>query len=617
LITVTPTRVVAASATRALQPIDAEIPSPKVEVDRIELVDLPSAAGADEFVLAIARLWDRNGKPAPEADVEWMLDRAGVGTIAAVGGREPNEPYRDARTPDYARTVSSASSYVLQTPELPGGRTIQPGESWCLLRTHHAGEMVLEVRAPQIPAAGRNRVEHRMQWVEAKLEAAQVVEASQTRSSVVRARVVNERGEPLAGYQVLFAVADDSATFANEAAAAETTSDASGAVAARLERRSDDAATTSIQATLFAPIRRPGPPTAIAERGVEVRWPQYGAEIDVDAPAVAPAGRAVRISARVRPPAMGRIPDGRVVASVSDGLDVLSHAAGAAGQNAVRFVVAESGDGLVRPAEVDVASREPGERRVRFELRAGEDVVAAREVAIRFAAPALTVEKRYPNEWYVGQSAEYRVTVKNVGVVAAEDVVVDDETPPGLRIDAAEGIRLVDRVRWRLASLAPGASAEFVVRATPDSLFESLAVRTWARDASGGVAEGFEVLSTRGVAAVEIAIDDLLDPVPVEGRAEYVIHVVNRGAVAARNVELSVETSEHLRIASASGTLPSRVADGRLEFGPIASIAPGQTLFCRIRADALKTGDARIEVRAIRSAGGGDVARSESTRIYK
>lgn len=567
-------------------------------------------------MLAIARLWDRDGKPALEADVEWMLDRAGVGTIAAVGGREPNEPYRDARTPEYARTVAGGAAYVLQIPEIPGDRTIQPGESWCLLRTHHAGEMVLTVRAPQIAATGRNRAERRMQWVEAQLEATEVVEANQPHSSVVRGRVVNERGEPLAGYRVLFGVADGSAAFADEAAAVEATSDAAGAVSARLERRSADAATTAIKATLFAPVRVPGPPTAIGEREIEVRWPQYGAEIEVDAPAVAPAARAVRLTARVRPAATGRIPDGRVVATVSDRLEVLSHAADAAGESAVRFVVAEAGADLVRPAELAVVSREPGERRLRFELLAGDDVVAAREVAIRFVAPALAVEKRYPKEWYIGQSAEYRVSVKNVGVVAAEDVVVEDEIPAGLRIDETDGIRLVDRVRWRVASLAPGASEEFVVRATPDALFENLAVRTWARDHSGGAAEGFEVLAAKGVAAVEISIDDLLDPVPVEGRAEYVIHLVNRGAVAARNVELSVEISDHLRIAAASGTLPSRVASGRLELGPVAAIGPGQTLFCRVRADALKEGDARIEIRASHS-GAGAVARSESTRVYK
>ena len=78
--------------------------------------------------------------------------------------------------------------------------------------------------------------------------------------------------------------------------------------------------------------------------------------------------------------------------------------------------------------------------------------------------PSLTVEKLAPPEIQVGVPAKFQIRVRNVGQVAAENVLIRDEVPQGTNfVDASpKATRTADgAVDWEAGSIAPG--EEFMV----------------------------------------------------------------------------------------------------------------------------------------------------------
>ncbi len=85
-------------------------------------------------------------------------------------------------------------------------------------------------------------------------------------------------------------------------------------------------------------------------------------------------------------------------------------------------------------------------------------------------APALTVEKIAPDEIQVGKEASFQVRIRNVGQVAAHDLIILDRVPRGTRFvnavpqasEAPDG-----QLMWQLGSLAPDAESIVTMHVLP------------------------------------------------------------------------------------------------------------------------------------------------------
>jgi uncharacterized repeat protein (TIGR01451 family) len=85
-------------------------------------------------------------------------------------------------------------------------------------------------------------------------------------------------------------------------------------------------------------------------------------------------------------------------------------------------------------------------------------------------SPALTVEKTAPEEIQVGKEAEFQLKVRNVGSVAAHDVIVLDHVPRGTRFVNAtpQSDRGPDgQLMWQLGTLQPGDETVISVQLLP------------------------------------------------------------------------------------------------------------------------------------------------------
>ncbi|MBI2481869.1 MAG: DUF11 domain-containing protein, partial [Planctomycetia bacterium] len=84
--------------------------------------------------------------------------------------------------------------------------------------------------------------------------------------------------------------------------------------------------------------------------------------------------------------------------------------------------------------------------------------------------PTLTLEKRAPTEVSVGQSAPFKIIVRNVGNVTAHGVLVTDRVPQGTKlVDASpEFTQTSDgAIAWQLGDLEPGDQAQVSIELMP------------------------------------------------------------------------------------------------------------------------------------------------------
>jgi uncharacterized repeat protein (TIGR01451 family) len=626
LVTITPNWVKTRKEPKLQRVEAAEVKPPKIIAERIELHPLPAKSSQDGKVVAIARLVGIDGQPLLDAEVEWSIDRAGVGIIVGAGGQNGPDARSFRRSSLLAVCRTSSSPYPL-APHVKTDEpiTIHPGEAWCVLESHAPGDMIVSARSADIESTEKCQVHHRMHWYEAKLDAEEYVEVQENQDAAVTAKVVNFAGEPLIGYSVRFEVVDAGmASFPREksfpSADDEQLSDAAGHVLSCLKLNDASAEKTRVRLQLFGRPVLPGQPTLLDDRIVTVRWKHSGpVDLDVHGPPLAAVGSTVTLSASLGESLTRKELTGQVVAIVGDGVEVISSVPASRNETGVRFALANIGaETSGKATELAITSKQTGIRRVRFEVREADKVHASREALVRFVEPQLTVKKVLPKEWLVGQQAHYLISVENTGEIPANEVVVEDEIPGGLRVDQTEGTRFIDRIRWKIPTLAIGEKMEFRVTATPEQPFERLAVRAWAKDSLSPSVEAFDIMTIVGIETVEVSIEDQLDPAPIDGRAEYTIHVMNRGTAPARGVSLDVQLSSQLKAINAEGSLRGSVQDGGLRLPSTVNLAPGEHLYCRVQARTVKEGDARLQV-AVRhpSVGPTGLTEQESTRIYK
>jgi uncharacterized repeat protein (TIGR01451 family) len=608
---------------RTVEPAQAAIQTvaPKPIGERVELLAIPAKARLDQTVVAVARLLGPDGQPITDAEIEFAIDRSGVGVITAAGGKEDPEARQFRRSSTLARCRTSLTTYTLDRKGIADESiTIRPGDAWCILQSPSPGDLVLSAHSVDVVHAERCQVVHRMHWYEAELDLAKEIEVLGGELANLAPRVLNQRGEVLAGYPVRFEIVDNTpAGFTNNAKTIERSSDSSGTASTSVRPNSDQAGTSKVRVQLFGRPIIPGPATLLDDRTIDVRWTSVGsASLDVRAPETAAVGSVVNIQTTLGNRTNKNV-RGRIVALVGSGTEVISQLAEGRDEAGLRFALAEVGDERTGPiTDLAITSREPGERRVRVEWRDGEKVHAAKEVAIRFIQPRLAMEKSFPDRWRVGERSEYTIRVKNVGDVAADQVTVEDEIPAGIRVESTDGVKFVDRVRWEIARLAPGEETVVRASAVPEKSFQRLAVRAWADDKLSQKVETFDVLNVAGVETVEVTLADVADPVPLAGEALYDVEIVNRGSAPAEAIVLSAELSSHLRPTSATGSWSASVRDGRLELGTIDRMNPGERLIVRVRAQAIADGDARVTVSARHpSLGPAGVIQQEATRVYK
>jgi uncharacterized repeat protein (TIGR01451 family) len=272
-----------------------------------------------------------------------------------------------------------------------------------------------------------------------------------------------------------------------------------------------------------------------------------------------------------------------------------------------------------RTIEIELTAREAGKLMMKAVASAEGGLVSDSSKEVFCRKPELEVDWRGPATKYANTPATYFFRVRNPGTAPAEDVSVRVTLPDGVEFaSASEGSEYdADRaqITWRVGTLNPG----------DDNYMELKCVMTGsgvnqltivAATAEGNLSDN-KVAETRveALADLKLTVSDPSGPVAVGSQAIYEIKVENRGADAARNVNVVALFSEGIEPDQADGAMYT-VTDGRVSFQPIEEIPAGESVTLRIRARALQAGTHVFRAEVLCSELEIKLAAEETTRFY-
>ena len=270
--------------------------------------------------------------------------------------------------------------------------------------------------------------------------------------------------------------------------------------------------------------------------------------------------------------------------------------------------------------EVELTAREAGKLSVKAMATADNGLSCEASKDLFCRKPEIEVDWRGPETQYSGTPANYFFRVRNPGTAAADEVAVKVTLPAGAEfVSASEGHAREndkDEVMWKIGSLGPGDDCYMELRCIVHTQGENQ-VRVKATTADGALTdEKMAVTNVIALADLKLEIVDPSGPVPVGDDAIYEIHIKNRGASAAEDVNVIGLFSAGLDPEAVDGG-PFTVADGRVTFRTIRKIPAGQSVALEIRARATEPGTHVFRAEVLCRDLEIKLAAEETTRFYQ
>lgn len=275
--------------------------------------------------------------------------------------------------------------------------------------------------------------------------------------------------------------------------------------------------------------------------------------------------------------------------------------------------------GASQTVEVELTARESGKMAIKGTASADGGLKSdfAKEIFCR--KPELAVDWRGPATKYAGTMATYFIRVRNPGTAPAQDVTIHATLPEGAEFTSASEGQTYDSknrlVSWHVNSLNPGddnyMELKCVLKAAGKNMLEIAAA-----NAAGNLADK-KTAETNVVAIADLKLEvvDPSGPVAVGAQAIYEIHIRNRGANAAKEINVAALFSDGIDPDQAEGATYT-VADGRVSFKSIDELAAGNEIALKIRAHAVQPGTHVFRAEVLCRDLDTKLAAEETTRFY-
>lgn len=281
--------------------------------------------------------------------------------------------------------------------------------------------------------------------------------------------------------------------------------------------------------------------------------------------------------------------------------------------------------GQSREMRLTLASNRLGQHECRFTVSADEIDPLEHTAKVEFIDPKLLVRLVGPPRRTVGSRAEFTVKVANTSDQPIDDLQVTLHHDAALTPHIATGgfQKEAHALRWSLGRLEAGAGVQVQAEFDCKQLSEQACITAEARSeqlSAVAVEDCVTVVAVPGL--LDLRVSDVTDPVQVGDAAEYEITVQNLGLQSVSEVQLDVQTSEHLQAGTHTAKLDDREVtltqtnrDGTLRFALPNSLPPDATLRITLRAKVLRPGDAELRVVATVGTDGTPVETTEFTSI--
>lgn len=225
-----------------------------------------------------------------------------------------------------------------------------------------------------------------------------------------------------------------------------------------------------------------------------------------------------------------------------------------------------------------------------------------------------------PSFRYVSRPASYKVSIRNDGTAAASNVLLQCRVPKAFAFLASGESGRFDSssktINWYVGELGVGEEFQgtFKLRAEDRGRFPIIAQANADR---GLKAEDRHFTKVEGIAAILLEVVDADDPVEVNNETFYEILVTNQGTDFARNVTITAEAPEGMKIVGSKGPSRGQINGQTIRFAPLPKLAPLADAIYRVKIRSSKPGDLRIKVRANAETLDSPVTELESTKVYQ
>jgi uncharacterized repeat protein (TIGR01451 family) len=292
---------------------------------------------------------------------------------------------------------------------------------------------------------------------------------------------------------------------------------------------------------------------------------------------------------------------------------------GAAQEAATSHEFGTLAPGETKTVEIELTAREAGKLMMKAIASAEGGLVSDASKEIFCRKPELELDWRGPATKYAGTPATYFFRVRNPGTAPAEDVIVKVTLPEGVEFTSGSEGQVFNaderEIAWRVGTLGPGddnyMELKCIVQRPGANQFNVTAATGTGELTDSEVAETNVV----AIADLKLSVSDPSGPVAVGSQAVYEIHVANRGANTAKNVNVVALFSDGIEPDQAEGTTYT-VADGRVSFQTIEELPAGRDVTLRIRARALQPGTHVFRAEVLCSDLEIKLAAEETTRFY-
>lgn len=254
-------------------------------------------------------------------------------------------------------------------------------------------------------------------------------------------------------------------------------------------------------------------------------------------------------------------------------------------------------------------------RNVSLAHSANADMIAA-EASTTLLLQTMKVATKGLDDQYVGKAAPYEVTVTNPGDVPLKNVVVTNVLPAEGRLLQATGAAMSgNSASWSIGELAPGEERKYAVVAT--AMTPGVFKNTVTAKSNEGVSAQAEYPTLwRGLSGLSLQMTDSIDPLKEGDMTEFTITLTNQGSAADSNVRVQMSFPAGLVPVSGGGTTSASVAGQTVNFAPVATLEPRQTLSWKVQAKGTTAGDNRTRVQYTSDNIKVPVSKDESTQVY-
>ncbi|HBG78778.1 MAG TPA: hypothetical protein DDW84_08065 [Phycisphaerales bacterium] len=237
---------------------------------------------------------------------------------------------------------------------------------------------------------------------------------------------------------------------------------------------------------------------------------------------------------------------------------------------------------------------------------------------IAVKSPKLSLTQKCSDVQYLDRELVYDITVSNIGDWAAVNTIIETQIPAGASfVRASDGGALVGgKVVWKIASLAPGATANVSAVYMPGGIGTLISSTT----ASAGCCESVSATAQTkvvGVPAILLEVVDITDPIKVGQSTTYQIIATNQGSAVGTNISIVATLEPEMTYVSCAGATSGMFADGTITFAPLPTLAAKTKAIWNVTVKANAVKDVRFKAKMISDQLERDVWETESTHFYE